>query len=200
MTRTNLDGSNDSGTYIDRRFVWTLSASLQLTNIRSAWELPNFIGRGADALVDGADDAYNSIIKELSNDVEKLERFTFNNNERKYANIHEENNYDAAAGYMLLRYMAKQTSEETTKAHSEKLKNVIDEPSLKISENENYWFAKDDNNFIAGNEIDSIMEYAVADTSIFNLNNNDLNNSTQIFAEIMQDNSYLPKKPNENIE
>ena len=101
--------------YLDKTIALSLGHLLIMANMNYHYLLPSFVSQGFGGLVTGKDDGSKSkpIMEELSEDVDKFIQFTLNNN-RNSMGIRSTDAYDAAAGYMLMRYFAKNANRDYT--------------------------------------------------------------------------------------
>ena len=114
LQNSDANGAGDlpSTPNLDRIITYGLSRPLMRAKINYEDYLPSVIGKGISVLIDGYDDKGKNEILELVNNLNKMSRYSISNN-RLDTGIHDEDDYDFAMGYMLLRYLAKQTVEPT---------------------------------------------------------------------------------------
>ena len=113
---SNMAGSPDGeedGEYLDRTLAHELTHAVMAANIQNFAELPRFIREGAAELVHGIDDIRGNIINLLAKNPAAL-RAALNVNNTKGDTTVTYSSDVYAAGYMLLRYLAKQSSTGTT--------------------------------------------------------------------------------------
>lgn len=106
-------------TYLDRTIAHEMTHAVMMANIDNFGSLPQSIKEGMAELTHGIDDERNELIKELAKDSTKL-KSALNVNDTGTGND------DAyAAGYMLLRYFAKQASNVPEGVHCDSDKTKI---------------------------------------------------------------------------
>ena len=103
MAKVTLDSSDTNGDSLDRIIAHEMTHALQAANIDV--DLPSFIVEGMADLVPGIDDWRGDVMKKLAANPDNLARYFDLNTEISGT----ENVY--AAGYMFLRYLAKQASD-----------------------------------------------------------------------------------------
>lgn len=141
--------------YLDRFFTVNLAFAAQAANIKYYNDLPNFIKWGLPVLSVGGDDIYENEIRELASDSKKLAKYV------STSNLSSNVEYDWAGGYMLLRYLAKQSSSDSV--------------SLSARVAEDCWFVEDDNFVTNDANVDSIIE---ENYSVTNIETSDFNSLT----------------------
>ncbi|MBR1396770.1 MAG: calcium-binding protein, partial [Selenomonadaceae bacterium] len=111
LTTTDTNGTNTSSVsnkYLDEVIASLINNALIAANVNYSWKLPSFVDYGLDFLMTGADNGTKTrtAIIDLASDADKLIEFTLNNN-RTAVGLRDTDTYDSAAGYMLMRYLAK---------------------------------------------------------------------------------------------
>jgi len=109
LTVGNLDGqSSSTSAYLDRTLAHEFTHAVMSANITGVDNLPQFIKEGAAELTHGIDDHHGTRISALSNDASRLNTaLDLTNTKTGTADAY-------AGGYMFLRYLAKQASENYT--------------------------------------------------------------------------------------
>lgn len=183
QTNPNGVGSSKTLTYLDRTIAHELTHAVMAANIDYFSRLPVVFKEGSAELVHGIDDKRTDLIKSLANNSASLRSALNSNGASAYA-----------AGYMVLRYLAKQAA-----ANRDPSKSV----SADIAEDfaENYYddFAVAENNFIEKTsddelftndennfaQIDEILDsnFAVADNENFSVQDKNIfsGENTQIY-------------------
>ena len=98
----DINGKGGSSFYLDRVIAHEMTHAVMAANIKNFSSLPSNIKEGAAELVHGIDDERRSEIRYLSQNPDKLKEMLLD----KYLT----GTYEYAAGYMLLRYFAKQAA------------------------------------------------------------------------------------------
>ena len=132
------------------------------------------------------------------------------NNNRNIGTIREETDGDdTVAGYILLRYLAKQAAtfdenivDKTTTLYNPESSALVIQSQEEIqpiqtnyyiaSTNDDYWFAEDDN-FITDSNVDLLIDENLRSTSIGDLSINDLD-SSKMFTIAQSDSSFIMHK------
>ena len=176
---SNLSGSSGGNSdgeahYLDRTIAHELTHALMMDNVNYFFFLPQFIAEGTADLVTGIDDTRESFIIKLAKDSSLL---------KSYLNVNDttsDSNYTYAAGYMFLRYLAKQASTQgktfnnSTKnksivggANDDTLKNSADNVTLTGGKGNNYFKNNGGNKvkILGGDGADQIYTYG-SQTSI----------------------------------
>lgn len=107
----NLDLSNENGldtvtkqTYLDRTIAHEMTHALMSANIKNFGDLPKYIKEGAAELIHGIDDVRTQKIQAYASDPAALRSAIENSNSTSGEEAY-------AAGYMILRYLAKKSAE-----------------------------------------------------------------------------------------
>ncbi|MBR1729513.1 MAG: calcium-binding protein, partial [Selenomonadaceae bacterium] len=107
LSEDDVSGKLWRGYYFDRMIAHELTHAIMRAKIDNYSKLPRFFREGIAELTHGIDDKRRNLIQSLSNDPENL---------KKYLNLDSEdlgsNSEGYAAGYMLLRYLAKQAAND----------------------------------------------------------------------------------------
>ena len=104
----NGKGSLSNATYLDRILAHELTHAVMAANVNNFGELPAYIKEGMAELTHGIDDARSTAIKRLANDSTKLRSaLSTSINTVSISGITAPS---YAAGYMLFRYLAKQSA------------------------------------------------------------------------------------------
>ena len=101
ITADNLDGEDNYG-YLDRTVAHELTHVIMAAKVNNFHSLPSFVTEGLAEIVHGIDDIRTSAISYLAANSSELESAL----ESDYTT-----NYSVAAGYIFMRYLAKQASE-----------------------------------------------------------------------------------------
>lgn len=114
----NIDQSNPNGVgrekkyYLDRTIVHELTHAVMAANIDYFYQLPTFIKEGTAELVHGIDDKRTDQIKSLASNSASL---------KSALNINNNGTTAYSAGYIALRYLAKQAAANRTPSSSAQL-------------------------------------------------------------------------------
>lgn len=149
---SNGVGSEETLTYLDRTIAHELTHAVMAANINYFGYLPTLFKEGSAELVHGIDDKRKTNIQDLANDASKLRSALNGNSADTYA-----------AGYIALRYLAKQASSNR-------------KPSTSVSSNISSQIAENysDNNFVL---TENIFSDKIAADSLLQSNNFTENNS-----------------------
>ena len=102
----NSDGEISTGYLLDRTIAHELTHAVMAANINYHNNLPTFIKEGVAELTDGIDDTQTYTIRNLANNSSSLaSALSLSTNYNSYAH---------AGGYMFMRYLAKQASENNS--------------------------------------------------------------------------------------
>ncbi len=103
---SGINGGNSDGSawYLDRTIAHELTHAVMIANIDYFFYLPQFIAEGMADLTNGIDDKRKSYITDLAKNPDLLKEWLDVNDTSSTSN------YVYSAGYMFLRYLAKQTS------------------------------------------------------------------------------------------
>ena len=103
---SGINGGNSDGSawYLDRTIAHELTHAVMIANVDYFFYLPQFIAEGMADLTNGIDDKRKSYITDLAKNPDLLKEWLDVNDTSSTSN------YVYSAGYMFLRYLAKQTS------------------------------------------------------------------------------------------
>jgi len=102
LSASNINGqSSETSSYLDRVLAHELTHAIMAAKIDNAQELPNFIMEGMAELTHGADERTIDIKQLVANPTQLKARLNVNN-------VDSPADLDYSAGYIFLRYLAKQ--------------------------------------------------------------------------------------------
>lgn len=150
MSGTDVNGRSSEGFLLDRVIAHELTHAAMAANINYFSELPLYFAEGAAELVHGIDDERSYSISYLANNPAYLYKVL--NNRNKYLRYSEE---DYSGGYIMLRYLAYQSSEYpagvtpepespepvTTTPAAPVTEDSGDDTFIKVTEPGNYWLS-----------------------------------------------------------
>ena len=105
LTTSNVDGLSNYA-YLDRTIAHELTHAVMAAKINYCYNLPDFLSEGLGELVQGADDTRNYEINSLAANTSSL-KSALALSDTSY------NYHSSTAGYIFLRYLAKQAANDT---------------------------------------------------------------------------------------
>ncbi|MBQ6297332.1 MAG: hypothetical protein IJK81_06530 [Selenomonadaceae bacterium] len=177
LSISDVNGKSNAN-YLDRTIAHELTHAIMAAKIDDAQELPNFITEGMAELTHGADERASDIRQLVNNPTQLEARLDISNK----GNV-SPTDLDYAAGYIFLRYLAKQGSDSFP---DETINYIISDDNTNITAGGTYTIAKDFSGTITINTTDAVTidgtdtgdlknvrivtSSAIADLTIKNLN------------------------------
>ena len=109
LNASDKNGASSGWTYLDRTFTHELTHAVMGVNVNYYSRLPAYIKEGFCELVHGIDDTRSADMRYLATNADKLKASL--NESSNYVSVAGVNNPAYSGGYMFLRYLAKQASE-----------------------------------------------------------------------------------------